>query len=256
MIYDLWDQLADFAPSEVDGTLARVFDALAALARADNVFWVVAMRVVDGSHAAFDHEHGWRVHTVEAWRPPFASNADSGDTHSRRARERGLRTGFIAPEVTRRAGQFRVQQLQAGANARAAGDLPGASDRLWVVLPVSADMEAYFVLDRTDAGARFSLNEAALAASALRGIKWFHRQLLLSHGLLAARQPLTATERRVVRLLLTEQSEKEIAQSLGLGFDSTHKHVSAIYRKFGVRSRTGLMALWLGGHQKAGGTTR
>jgi len=50
-----------------------------------------------------------------------------------------------------------------------------------------------------------------------------------------------------MRLLLTGQTEKEIARTLRLGFDTTHQHVSATLRKFRVRSRTGLMVLWLGG---------
>jgi FixJ family two-component response regulator len=58
-------------------------------------------------------------------------------------------------------------------------------------------------------------------------------------------------ERRVARLLLTDQKEKQIAHALGLGFDTTHNHVSEIYRKFGVRSRAGLMALWLGGRAES-----
>jgi DNA-binding CsgD family transcriptional regulator len=252
MIHDLWEQLADFAPSHVDRTLTRVFEALGALVQADNVFWVVAMRVVDGSGAAFDHEQKWRLHTVEAWRPSAASATPARVSRSQPERPPEIPAGFITPAVTRGAGRFRVHQLHGGARGSAGKPGPGAApaplpDRLWVVFPVTEDMESYFVLDRTGAGARFSTSEAAFAASALRGIKWFHRQLLLSHGLVAARRPLTATERRVVRLLLTEQTEKEIARTLGLGFHTTHKHVSAIYRKFGVRSRTGLMALWLGG---------
>ena len=252
MIHDFWDQLTDFAPSQVDCTLARVFEALGALVQADNVFWAVVVRVVDGSRAAFDHELGWRVQSIEAWRPPLPSKTSRRVAPSRAARTGGIPAGFIAPAVTRGAGRFRVHQLYGGADARTEppgpkGDPKTVSDRLWVVFPVTADVESYFVLDRTATGARFSTSDAALAASALRGIKWFHRQLLLSHGLVAAQRPLTTTERRVVRLLLTEQTEKEIAQALDLGFDTAHKHVIAIYRKFGVRSRTGLMALWLGG---------
>ena len=252
MIHDLWDQLADFAPCHVDRTLARVFDALGALVQADNVFWAVAVRVIDGSHAAFDHEHGWRIQSIEAWCSPLSSETHQRISPSCAGRTGGIPAGFITPSVTRGAGQFRVHQLHGGADARAEqpdhpGDLRTVQDRLWIVFPVTADLEAYFVLDRTASGARFSTSDAALAASALRGIKWFHRQLLLSHGLVDAERPLTATERRVVRLLLTEQTEKEIARSLGLGFDTAHKHVTSIYRKFGVRSRTGLMVLWLGG---------
>jgi DNA-binding CsgD family transcriptional regulator len=252
MIHDFWDQLSDSAPSDVDATLARVFASLGALVQADNVFWGVAMRVVDGSRAAFDHEHGWRIHTIEAWRPPVRPEKHPRVSRLRPERRREIPAGFITPAVTRGAGQFRVHQLNGSADARfeppdPKGNSQTVSDRLWVVFPITADMESYFVLDRTASGGRFSTSDAALAASALRGIKWFHRQLLLSHGLVAAQRPLTATERRVVRLLLTEQTEKEIAQALGLGFDTAHKHVIAIYRKFGVRSRTGLMALWLGG---------
>ena len=69
---------------------------------------------------------------------------------------------------------------------------------------------------------------------------------MLSYGLLAADTPLTPSERRVLRLLLTDLSEKEVADRLELGVRTTHHHATTIYRKFGVRGRTGLMALWLG----------
>lgn len=60
-----------------------------------------------------------------------------------------------------------------------------------------------------------------------------------------ATSPLTPTERKVLHLLLTEASEKGIANQLGLATSTTHQHVIAIFRKFGVRSRAGLMSLWL-----------
>jgi hypothetical protein len=43
-------------------------------------------------------------------------------------------------------------------------------------------------------------------AYALRPLKWFHRRVMLHHGLLIARTPLSPMERRLVSLLLTEQS--------------------------------------------------
>jgi len=60
-----------------------------------------------------------------------------------------------------------------------------------------------------------------------------------------ASSPLTPTEHRVLRLLLTGAPEKRIADQLGLAVSTTHQHVVAIFRKFGVRSRAGLMSLWL-----------
>ena len=79
----------------------------------------------------------------------------------------------------------------------------------------------------------------------LRGVKWFHRQLMLCQGLLLAKTPLTAVEQKIVSRLLTDKSEKEIAHELGQSFHTTHWYVREIYRKFGVNGRAGLMALWL-----------
>ena len=56
---------------------------------------------------------------------------------------------------------------------------------------------------------------------------------------------LAPHERRVLNLLLTEAGEKQIAERLGLAVSTTHSYVTAIYRKFGVHGRAGLMSLWL-----------
>ena len=69
---------------------------------------------------------------------------------------------------------------------------------------------------------------------------------MMSSGLLLASSPLTAGERRVLHGLLTEASEREIADQLQLAPSTTHQHVTAIFRKFGVRSRAALMSLWIG----------
>ena len=109
------------------------------------------------------------------------------------------------------------------------------------------------ILDRPDrtSGWRekpppFTESERDVIAFALRGIKWFHRQLLLSHGLLVANTPLTPVERHVLQGLLTGLAEKEIAAAQGHSYHTTHRHVSSIFRKFGVNNRSALMALWLG----------
>lgn len=81
---------------------------------------------------------------------------------------------------------------------------------------------------------------------ALRGVKWFHRQLMLSYGLLVADSPITASERRVVKGLLSGKSELEIAEKLGWTKATTHGYVTQVYRKFNVRGRPEFAALWLG----------
>ncbi|MBY4897209.1 PAS domain S-box protein [Cupriavidus sp. AU9028] len=68
---------------------------------------------------------------------------------------------------------------------------------------------------------------------------------LLARGMALASAPLAPHEQKVLQQLLTDASEKQIAQRLGLAVSTTHSYVTGIYRKFGVRSRAGLMSLWL-----------
>jgi hypothetical protein len=58
-------------------------------------------------------------------------------------------------------------------------------------------------------------------------------------------QPVDAKIKEFLTLLLTEVQEKEIADQFDQAASTVHQYVIGIYRKFGVRSRTGLMTLWL-----------
>jgi DNA-binding NarL/FixJ family response regulator len=53
---------------------------------------------------------------------------------------------------------------------------------------------------------------------------------------------LTATERRVAELAARDRSNKEIAAELFMGVSTVEAHLSRVYRKLGIRSRTGLAA--------------
>lgn len=67
----------------------------------------------------------------------------------------------------------------------------------------------------------------------------------LSRMLVHASAPLARHEQRVLQMLLTDASEKQIADRLGLSFSTTHSYVTGIFRKFRVRGRAGLMSLWI-----------
>lgn len=71
------------------------------------------------------------------------------------------------------------------------------------------------------------------------------QQHRLHRGLTHATSPLAPYELRVLDLLLTGASEKQIADRLGLAVTTTHSYVTGIFRKFGVRGRAGLMSLWI-----------
>ncbi|KGH25687.1 hypothetical protein P353_24845 [Comamonas testosteroni] len=119
----------------------------------------------------------------------------------------------------------------------------GTVDSLWVGFPLNEDAESHFGFYSRKV---FIDRDYELLAYALRGIKWFHRQLMLTSGPLVAKSPLTPTERKVLRLLLTKASERVIAEHLGLANSTAHQHIVCVYRKFAVRSRAELMSLWLG----------
>lgn len=65
----------------------------------------------------------------------------------------------------------------------------------------------------------------------------------------SARQPLSARQNEVVRLLGTGLSNKEIASNLGLSPRTIEVHLTQIYRKYEVRSRSELMSV-LAGHER------
>jgi len=106
--------------------------------------------------------------------------------------------------------------------------------------------EGYYGFLRMRPDDPFTAEERDLALYMMRALTWFHRQVMLSHGLLVARTPLSPIERRVLALLLTDRSEKAMAMELGVSHASVHTYVRDVLRKFGVKGRKGLTALWLG----------
>ncbi len=56
-------------------------------------------------------------------------------------------------------------------------------------------------------------------------------------GIRSADEKLTARELRVLRLLTSDLSERDIGQELYVSHNTVHSHVRSIYRKLGVSSR-------------------
>jgi DNA-binding CsgD family transcriptional regulator len=120
-------------------------------------------------------------------------------------------------------------------------------DAIWAAVPLGEDLESWMGFYRIGPDAEFfGVTEKELVSRALRPTSWLHQQLLLSHGLHLADKPLTPSERRLLNVLLTDKTEREIAEETGLSPTTVHTYITRICRKFGVRGRAGLMALWLG----------
>lgn len=247
-IHALWDELADFDAASFDGALAHLLAGICQLVDAQNANWFGAVRMTDILPS--DPVHGWRPRCAQ-----FLHTSAQIDA-SVKEQTRNLELGNVDESVivnVSQAGTFRAN--------RATDLVPGwlesnyclryfkrfgLCDVIWAGVPVNDDAECYFGVFRDDAHPCFTPAERDLVARALRGLKWFCRRQLLSHGLTVANAPLTTSERDVLGDLLGGLSEKQIAAARQQSPHTTHEYVTNIYRKFGIRNRAALMALWLG----------
>lgn len=249
-VHELWDELADARGNGSDDPIPLLLGRVSELIDAQNAWWMPAIRVVKGNAAdPIDH---WRpgpihyLHEEEAYRAFYkrSDRAIAGNSFDE----------SVLANV-RGAGSFRVNWLPELVSPEwyespyyLEGFVPrGVVDSIFVASPVNPAVEVYMGFDRRGSGVpRFDPIAPQILRYALRGLRWFHRERLLEQGFLLARSAPTEAEQRVLRQLLTGASERKIATALGLALPTTHNHITTIYRKFGVRSRAGLMALWLG----------
>lgn len=249
IIHQLWDQLADFPVAETDQAHVFLMAGIAKMIGAGNAFWLGSVRL--DSTSPSDPLKGYRpranryLHPAPIHNEAYLAQAarwkqsEPEEGHARAARDAGTFRSLRLRDVMRPA-WFDEEFYQTFHASR------GFHDQLFVSFPLHEDYESFFGFQRVGVKKDFTATEEALAAYALRGIKWFHQQLALSYGLLIAERPLSTIQRQVIPLLLTERNEKQIADEIGKSVRSTHKHITEIFRKYGVNSRAGLMAVWLG----------
>lgn len=244
----LWDDLADYDAVQTAAACRHLMARLVAMVDARNAGWIGAMRTGDDPG---DPLRGWRIGAVEYLDDDPLNMAAVAAMKSRwAARE----VDPLSLHSLKGAGAaFRVFTLRRAMDAawferdyyKVMYEGRGIFDALFALFPVNEDAESCVVLHAGASRAPFGESDIALASRVLRGVKWFHRRLMLAHGLLIASSPLTPAERRVVAELLTEATEKEIARRLDLAPSTVHQYVTGLYRKFGVKGRAGLMSLWL-----------
>jgi DNA-binding CsgD family transcriptional regulator len=248
-IHRLWDDLAGYGHGETESALVHLLTTLTELVDAQNAWWLAAVRV--GGADAGNPGKNWMPRAIRY----LHESAVDREFYKRAKLE--VEVGAIDESVAanmRGAGSFRVNALREivspswfkSAFWRVAYQARGIHDALFVGCPVSDDAESIFGFHRAGKRAsRFHARDRQLLGYALRGLRWFQRQIFLDRGLLTAGPALTETERRVMHLLLTGMPERRIATEVGLAPATTHNHITAIYRKFGVNSRAAFMALWL-----------
>jgi len=237
-VYALWDRLAEFSAGDGDAALTHLLTALCAMVAAQNALWAVTVRLP--SPAPKDPLLGWRPRLVRLLHPVPAMAASVVDL------SQILAVSGDEPFRTRLLFSALPPEWFEGAHYRRHYLDVGHADSISVRCAINDDVRIHLFVFRDIQAPRFSERDSNLLGFVMRGLRWFYRQQLLSHGLLIANAPLTSAERKVLLGLLDGHTEKQIAQKLDQSPNTTHFHVKSIYAKFNVRNRSTLAALWLG----------
>lgn len=245
----LWRELADIPAASPDEALRHCLHGVAQLIGVSNVAWVGATR--DSASPAGDPMAGWRPRAVEWLHPTPHMEKLYAELLSKIAlRDADPHTVAMA----RRHGQTRAHLCedlvdgQHWQNSWLYNEVwrpTGQSDQITSAYSVDASNESYLVIDRAGNDAAFTARERDLLLIFLQGSGSFHRELMRARGVWDSRERLGVSEKEVLRLLLTDRSEKEIAAECGLTPATVHQYAVGLYRKFGVRGRVGLLAYWL-----------
>jgi DNA-binding CsgD family transcriptional regulator len=260
-IFTLWDELADFAVGDGDAAVAHLLSRLCDIVGAQNALWSVVVRLP--SPGAGDALSGWRPRFVRLLKPlPTVASSVQEQFDSLWSPSVDL------SQVLAVSGEesFRIRLLFEALPPEWFESLHynrhylavGHRDSMSMRCAINEDVRVHLFLFRGTDAPLFTSADKAPFDLALRGLRWFYRQQLLSHGLLVANSPLTATERRVLLELLDGKTEKATATALRQSPHTTHIHIKSLYAKFGVHNRAALTALWLGrlpemtgGHRRA-----
>ncbi|GAA5232785.1 helix-turn-helix transcriptional regulator [Verticiella sediminum] len=245
----LWDELADFDAAAVDAARDHLLAGLCRLVDGCNAAWVGAVRMGDPQPG--DPVSGWRPRSIRFLRP--TRPLDSAALEQARQLEAGT-VDLTTVRQVEQAGRYRTNRLAdlvpaawfEGAYYRVYYAGAGHHDAIWAGVPINEDAEVYFGVFRGAEQPRYTESERDLVALVLRGLRWFHRQQMLGHGLHISASPLTPVERAVLQGLLRGLPEKQIAAQQGQSPHTTHEYVTRIFRKYNVNQRAALMALWLG----------
>ncbi|MFC7699364.1 LuxR C-terminal-related transcriptional regulator [Bradyrhizobium sp. GCM10028915] len=248
-VYALWDQLADFSVADSDAALTHLLSALRTMLSARNVLWGVVVRLPSPKRT--DPLLGWRPRLVRVLDPIPAVAASVQKQYDTLWSD-----DVDLSQILSMSGDepFRVRLLFEtlppewfkGKHYRRHYLDVGFADSISVRIALNDDLRIRLFVFRDAQQPRFTAQDGQRLGFVMRALRWFHRQQLLSHGLLIANAPLTPAERRVLLGLLAGDTERQTAQKLEQSPNTTHFHVKSIYAKFAVRSRQSLAALWLG----------
>lgn len=190
----------------------------------------------------------WHADHIEAL--ALSSRPTDAATLLAQTRERAKRfsRAVVLLGLARAAAVLRCMQ---GDTAGAATDLRDAIDRHAAESYPLDVARAYLTLGQLErrarrrAAARAAFVQAADRFTAVGALAWLpvaHKEMeRLDHGARPRGTPLSETESRIVELVRSGATNKEIASTMYLSVKAIEAHLSRLYRRFGVRNRTDLL---------------
>lgn len=122
----------------------------------------------------------------------------------------------------------------------------GLDDFIIGAYPVGDAGHSAIGLHRRQGKPRFTAQELAAVHAVVESVGWLHKASgyvdAASHVL-----DLSPRERQVIMYLINGDSRKAVARKLHLSEHTITDHLKEIYRKFGVRSRSALLAKFING---------
>ncbi|MFP4600997.1 MAG: helix-turn-helix transcriptional regulator [Persicimonas sp.] len=142
--------------------------------------------------------------------------------------------------------RFRAVAALSGAKPTAMGKLLDEldlADRLASILPLSADLEVAFCVDRPSSHRRFDGSEQALLHTITEGLKPLAMGYAGRYGLLPGQQRLDEDERRLVEMLLERSATRQICAALEISEEGFDRRRDTTLQKLGVDDEFGLLQL-------------
>lgn len=245
----LWRELADIPAYCVLDAMSCYLDGVTRLIGAVDALWVAASRTAQPSDG--DSWRGWQPREVVFLHPSTEREGRMADLlayigeHTLDPQTRGMIEGAGETRACLRKELLDDVEWDRSWLYQDFLRPMRIEDRLIGVHTISPHAESYIVVDRHRRDRPFSDDERDVLRLFLTGAPTFHREQFFARGYAESTVPLTPRQRSVLSLLLTDMSEPEIADHLGLTANTVHQYIVTILRKFGVRGRAGLMAKWL-----------
>lgn len=248
-IAHLWRELGEISNRDVEKMRKRACKELMELFDASHVFMVVQRRIAPSSMP------------LGGFRPVLSRHLGPGLDERRQITDEWIRTEPALdqdPVLTRLhqgVGELRTVRHRADLSAEEWESAPvrrlldrlGIEDRVNGVIPLGADVEVSFCLDRPRGAPIFDDEDNLLFLKVLEGLRPLAANFVRSYGLMPGQRSLDSLEQRVLRFLLRDVAEPELAEMLGLPEERLRSIADEVYRKLGVDDRIGLMNMWLSG---------